>query len=213
MKNKKVLVAITSAILVVVFAVGVNLYKAQEEKKLGFMAQENAETFIRDYSPTLGSDDAKVYLVEFLDPECESCRAFFPYVKKLLKEFPGQIKLVVRYMPFHKNSRFMIKILEATRKQGKYWKALETVFYYQPNWGNHQNPNPELIWDYLPDAGVDVAQVKRDMNDPEFVRRINQDEKDGKSLGVRATPSFYVNGKPLKSFGYAQLRELVMSEL
>jgi len=213
MKKNKILVVLSIVAMFVVFAVGINIYKKQSAKNIAFLANDNLSTFIRDYSPTLGPEDAEIYLVEFLDPECESCRMFYPYVKKLMKEFPGKIKLIVRYMPFHKNSKLIIKVLEATRKQGKYWKSLETLFYYQPKWGNHHNPNPELIWTYLPEAGVDIAQAKKDMNDPEFVKIIDQDFADGRTLGVRATPSFFVNGKPLKKFGYTHLKALIESEL
>lgn len=212
--NKQKIIFI-SAILVIVaaFGIGFKVYQKDKVEKMSFLAAENAELFVRDYSPRMGAEEAKVYLVEFLDPECESCRAFYPYVKMLMNEFPGQIKLVIRYMPFHGNSRFAIKILEAARLQGKYWEVMEKLFYYQPMWGSHHNPRPELIWKFLPEAGVDIAKIKNDMNNPEFERRIEQDFKDGRQLGVRATPSFYVNGKPLESFGYPQLRELVVSEL
>lgn len=199
--------------MTIAFAVGVKVYKNQTSKHLAFLAKENIDTFIRDYSPTMGPDDAQIYLVEFLDPECESCRMFYPYVKKLMKEYPGKIKLIVRYMPFHKNSRLIIKALEAARKQGKYWQSLETLFYYQPNWASHHDPKPELIWTYLPEAGVNVEQAKKDMNDPKFLEIIEQDFADGRTLGVRATPSFFVNGKPLKKFGYTYLKELIESEL
>ncbi|MBH49104.1 MAG: disulfide bond formation protein DsbA [Halobacteriovorax sp.] len=167
----------------------------------------------RDYSPTLGPDDAKVTLVEFLDPECESCRAFYPFVKELMAKYPNDIRLVVRYAPFHGNSKFAIKILEAARKQNKYWEALGVLFYFQPQWGDHHNPQPELIWNYLPQAGIDVEQIKKDMDDPKFVEIIEQDVSDVKDLGVRATPSFFVNGKPLTEFGFNQLQALIESEL
>ncbi|OUR94208.1 disulfide bond formation protein DsbA [Halobacteriovorax marinus] len=213
MKNKKVIVGVSVFVMMVVFALAASIYKNQMDKKMSFLASDNVETFIRDYSPTLGSDDAEIHLVEFLDPECESCRMFYPYVKKLMSEYPGKIKLVVRYMPFHTNSKFVIKILEASRKQGKYWEALETLFKYQPKWGSHHNPRPELVWTFLPEVGVDVEQIKRDMNDPSFVKIIEQDLADGRTLGVRATPSFFVNGKPLKKFGYSYLKDLIEAEL
>jgi protein-disulfide isomerase len=51
------------------------------------------------------------------------------------------------------------------------------------------------------------------MNDPEIVKLINQDLADAKTLNVRKTPGFFVNGKPLSRFGYQQLKELVDSEI
>lgn len=209
MKNKIMIVLIAIMSLAIVFMVGRKLYKSQETERLSFMAKEDFSTFVRDYSPRLGRDTAKVYVVEFLDPECESCREFYPSVKMLLEEFEGQIQLVVRYAPFHGNSIFIIKILEAARKQNRYWETLETLFRYQPEWGSHHHPRPELVWTYLPETGVNVDQIKKDMEDPAIQTMIQQEMQDGQTLGVKATPTFFVNGRPLERFGYEGLKELV----
>ncbi|MDH3723985.1 MAG: hypothetical protein OER74_21000, partial [Desulfobacteraceae bacterium] len=61
--KKQFIVFISIVFLILLFVLGVNIYKTQQAKKYGFLAQENAPTFVRGYSQTLGSDDAKVYLV------------------------------------------------------------------------------------------------------------------------------------------------------
>ncbi|RLA40133.1 MAG: disulfide bond formation protein DsbA, partial [Gammaproteobacteria bacterium] len=100
--KKQYIVLISSVSLAVLFVLASHLYKQQQIKKLGFMAKNNAATFVRKYSQTLGSDEAKVYLVEFADPACETCARFYPFVKKMMAGNPGKIKLVMRYAPFHK---------------------------------------------------------------------------------------------------------------
>jgi protein-disulfide isomerase len=211
--RKKFIVLISSVFLILLFVLGVNIYKSQQAKKYGFIAQENASTFVREHSQTLGSDDAKVYLVEFSDPACETCSKFHPFVKKLMKDNPDKIKLVVRYAPFHDGSDYMVKILEAARKQGKYWETLEVMFKTQLYWASHHNPQPQLIWKYLQRAGLDLEKIRSDMNDPQIAKIIQQDLADAKTLNVKKTPGFFVNGKPLPSFGYKQLQELVESEI
>jgi len=211
--KKQNMVLISSVLLVIVFALGSYFYKSQQSSKLSFMARENASTFVREYSMTLGSDDAKVYIVEFFDPACETCRDFYPLVKDMLAANPGKLKLVVRYAPFHDGSDYFVKILEAARKQGKFWETLGAMFNSQPYWASHHNPRPELIWQFLPDAGLNIEQIRNDMNAPEIAKRIEQDLADANTLNVRQTPEFFVNGKPLPSFGYAQLKELVESEI
>jgi protein-disulfide isomerase len=213
MKSKNYLILGTSVFLIFAFVLGALLYKQLESNRLGFIAKKNFSTFVRDYSPITGSPDATIYVVEFMDPECETCRAVYPDVKKILKEFDGKIKLVVRYAPFHPNSKLVIKILEASRKQDKYWETLELLFASQPEWGDHHNPNPQLIWDYLPRIGLDIDRIKQDMEDPKIVEIIEQDILDGKTLNVRQTPTFFVNGKSLPSFGMSQLRDLIASEI
>ena len=73
---KRTVFIATAVALIAAFFVGSHVYKSWRVEELGFMAQDNAETFVRPYSPTLGSDDAKVYLVKFSDPACETCAAF-----------------------------------------------------------------------------------------------------------------------------------------
>lgn len=211
--KKQYMVLISIVFLIFLFVLGINLYKSQQTRKYGFMARENASTFVREHSQTLGSDDAKVYLVEFSDPACETCSAFHPFVKKLMAANPGKIKLVVRYAPFHDGADYFVKILEAARKQGKYWETLEVMYQTQRYWASHSNPQPKLIWKFLPRAGLDLVKIRNDMNDPEIAKLIQQDLADAKALKVRKTPGFFVNGKPLPSFGYKQLKELVESEI
>lgn len=210
MKNKKLFIFSSICLLLALFGIGVKLYQNAQKSKV---SKIESSVFEREYSPSVGNKDAKVTMVEYLDPECESCRAFYPYVKRILNDFNGQVRLVVRYAPFHANSQFAVKILEAARKQGKYWEAMELLFHYQPAWGSHHNPRPELIWNYLPEIGLDIEKIKTDMNDPEISKIIQQDIADGQKLGVRMTPTFFVNGRQLERFGYEYLRDLVKEEL
>ena len=200
-------------VLIIAFVFGSSYYKGKQAEKFGFMAQENASLLVRDHSQTLGSDAAKVYLVEFMDPACETCAAFSPFVKQMMNANPGKIKLVLRYAPFHDGADYFVKILEAAKKQGKYWETLDVMYKSQPYWASHSNPQPQRIWQFLPKAGLDIAQIRKDMNDPAIVKLIEQDLADAKTLNVRKTPGFFANGKPLQIFGYRQLQELVQSEI
>jgi protein-disulfide isomerase len=211
--KKQYIVLLTGICLILLFVFGVYLYKNYQIKKYGFMAQENAFTFIREYSQTLGSEDAKIYLVKFTDPGCETCSKFHPFLKKLMSIYHNKIKLVIRYAPFHKGADEMVKILEASRKQGKYWETLEVMYESQGYWASHHDPQPQRIWKFLPKAGLDLEKIRVDMNDPEIEKIIKQDMADAKTLNVTKTPGFFVNGRPLPSFGFNQLQEVVESEI
>lgn len=210
---KYVLIGTTCLILAFAFVVGSNYYKEQQSAKYGFMAEKNSELFIRDHSQTLGSDDAKVYLVEFMDPACETCALFAPFIKKIMAANPGKIKLVLRYAPFHEGADNFVKILEAANMQGKYWETLAVMFKTQNIWASHHNYQPERLWEVLPRAGVDIEQIRKDMHSPAIAKIIEQDMADVKTLNVQKTPGYFVNGKPLQTFGYKQLYQLIQSEL
>ena len=214
MKSKLVL-SFAAALVVAVcgFYLLRHLYQADQSKQLTEISQQNSQVFERFHSPRYGDTSAKVVLTEFLDPECESCRRFYPFVKELLEEFKGQVQLVVRYAPFHKNSEFAIRAVEAARVQGKYWEGLELLFKYQPEWGDHHNPQPERIFEYLPSLGLNMDQLKEDMKDPKIEAILKQDLEDLKALEVRGTPSFFVNGRRLFNFSRDGLRALLVDEI
>ncbi len=210
---KYIMFGLACLVLIFGFVFGSSYYKGKQVEKFGFMAKENASTFIREHSPTLGSDDAKVYLIKFTDPACETCAAFAPFVKQAMAAYPGKIKLVLRYTPFHDGADYFVKILEAAKKQDKLWETLDIMYKSQNYWASHHNPQPEKIWQFLPKAGLDIERVKKDMKDPAIVKIIEQDLADAKTLNVKKTPGFFVNGKPLQEFGYRQLQHLIQSEI
>lgn len=211
MKNKMYLLFISVVLLLAFFIFGIEKFHNSEKARLDFISTHNFEHFVRPYSPMKGSENAKVFVTEFLDPECESCRASYPAVKQLLKDYEGKIKVVIRYKPLHRNSEFAIRILEASRVQGKYWEALEMMFKSQPYWGNHHKPQPELLWYYLPTVGIDIEKIKKDMNSPEIQKIIETDLADGQKLLIRGTPTFFVNGKLMA--GPEHLKNAIDEEL
>jgi len=168
---------------------------------------------VRMHAQTLGPADAKVHIVEFLDPACEACRAFYPFVKQLMAANPGKIKLTVRHVPFHNGADSVVKVLEASKKQGKYWPTLEAVLASQPQWAVNHQARIELLWNQLEGIGLDLEKVRMDMNAPEVERNMKQDQADAAALKVEKTPEYFVNGRRMEAFGYEQLRKLVQEEV
>lgn len=173
----------------------------------------NAAALVKFHSPSVGPVDAKVTIVEFLDPSCEACRAYYPLVKAVMAEHPGKVRLVLRYAAFHQGSDTVVKILEAAKTQGLYWQSLEAVFQSQPVWADHGNPQVERVWDFLQPIGLDVEKARRDMQNPAIAAILAQDMADVTALKVERTPTFYVNGKPLLVMGEKGLRDLVAQEV
>jgi protein-disulfide isomerase len=211
MKQKTIFIA-TTVLLVVAFGFGVQFYKGQKAEQATQATLQNRDALVRFHSPTLGDASAPVHIVEFLDPACESCRAFYPFVKELMAAHPG-VRLSIRYAPFHKGSDEVVKALEAARKQGKYWETLEALLAAQPLWAPDHTAHLGLVWPHLEALGLNMERLKEDMKSQEIVRLIARDLEDVKALDVRGTPTFFVNGKPLPSFGPEQLQRLVKEEL
>ena len=206
---KKVLFIGSAVLLLAAFVFGALMYNAQRAEEATKAAQKNQAVLVRMHSPNLGPAEAKVHIVEFLDPACETCRAFYPYVKKFLADNPGKIRLTIRYAPFHTNSDQVVRMIEAARRQGKFWEALEALLATQPDWAPRHTPQPERALQALLPLKLDMERLRRDMNAPEIAAIVDQDLRDARTLNVSATPEFFVNGKGMPSFGYEQLKGLV----
>ena len=205
--------AASALVVVVGFLLAASWFKGQRAAELGFMAQTYAATFVRPHSAVLGAANAKVFIVEFTDPACETCAVFSPIAKRFLATYPEKIQLVVRYAPFHDGSSGAVRVLEAAKMQGKFWEALDLLYQNQQVWTQHHQVLPERIWQLLPQVGIDLQRLEMDMGDPRVTAVIEQDLADAQALGVRKTPGFFVNGKPLEPFGERQLAALVEAEV
>ena len=207
---------LVGAVVIVVAAslIGVFAYRARVVDARPDSTQKGAAAaLVRFHSPNIGANDAKVTIVEFLDPSCEACRAFYPIVKSILDEHQGKVRLVVRYAPFHKDSDVVVRILEAAKLQGLYWQSLEATFQSQPVWAEHGNPQTQRIWEFLRPLGLDVDRAKRDMESPSITSILKQEVADLQALKVERTPTFFVSGKPLATFSEANLRAMVEQEV
>ena len=213
MKNK-IAVVLAVVVLAILFVVATNFYKKSEDTKIeNLSTSSSGAPFVRDHSPSFGENKNNVTIVEFLDPQCEACMRFHPVIKKVFKEYKEESKLVIRYLANHGDSKFAVRILEAARKQNKYNEALEVMFNTQPQWANHNNPQPELLWTFLPQAGLDMVKLKNDFKSNYIDGMLSLDRSDAEALNVRGTPTFFVNGKILKKLSYQSLLDLVESEL
>ena len=151
------------------------------------------DRLVRADSPTRGPADAPVTLVEFLDPECEACRAAYPEVERLLAEFEGRVRYVVRYVPGHANSALAVVALQTAAAQDAYWEMLGLLFERQPEWGEQQEPQTEAFLRYAAELGLDTDPFAAAFAQPD-VATVDRDLQDAIAVGVQGTPTFFVNG-------------------
>lgn len=211
--TKRMIVISTAMIAIAVFAAAGFFYDRYDTERQIRAAASASNHFVRPHSPIIGPPDAPVTIVEFFDPSCEACRAFYPVVKQILARFPKDVRLVIRYTPFHKGSDEAIKILETARTQSLFEPVLEALLATQPTWAVHGDPNLDKAWEAAGTAGLDLARARRDMSRPEIDEVLRQDTADIQAADVKGTPTFFVNEKPLPSFGAQQLYDLVLSEV
>ena len=205
--NRKTIFSGVAILLLVGFAAAAMLYKNNQPD--GQDGAANASVLERPGAPTKGAEDARVTIVEFLDPACGTCAQFHPLVSRLEQRYRGKVKVMARYAPLHPGSEQVVKMLEAAHRQGRFWQALGVLFANQRRWVVNHHSQPQHARAVLNSIAMDHPKLDSDMHSADIASAVEQDVRDGQALGVRATPEFFVNGKPLPSFGYEQLERLV----
>lgn len=205
-KRKTIAILMNAIAMPIAFAADVNPKPAQPSQSAG-------DRLVRPHSPVFGPKNAPVTIVEFFDPACEACRQFYPLVKELMRKYPSEVRLVLRYAAFHKGSDQIVKFLEASKLQGKYWEVLEAVLTAQPQWASHSNPNIDLAYQAAAKTGLDVAKALADAKSAEASAVLAQDFQDLNALEIASTPSFFVNGRPPFRLSANGLAALVADEV
>lgn len=156
------------------------------------------ERIVREDSHVLGEEgSSEVVLVEFLDFECEGCRAAYPIVEGLREEYAGQVTFVARYFPLpgHFNAERAARAVESAARQGEFEAMYQRMFETQVQWGEQQTPADDVFRQYAVDLGLDMEQYDSDYASKEVADRVQRDVDDGLALGVQGTPTFFLNGE------------------
>lgn len=206
--KRRTLVVSTAFAAAAVFAGGAALYGGKPAEAPPATPASD-DTLVRMHSPVIGPASAPVTIVEFFDPSCEACRAFYPIVKQMMAQTGDDVRLVLRYTPLHEGSDEAVRILEAARKQDRFQPVLEALLANQPEWAVHGAPNIEKAWQIAAGAGLDLAQAREDAVSKAVDNVLAQDVADVKANNVRQTPTFFVNAKPLTEFSPQGLYNLV----
>jgi protein-disulfide isomerase len=213
MNAKKFTVIGLVTIVALFFYLGMSTYTSRVQTAQEVQVKAEQIRLVRFHSPVFGPQNAPVTIVEFFDPACETCRAFYPIVKNLMAQYPKDVRLVIRYAPLHQGSDRVVKLLESSKSQGKYQEVLEAVLAAQPAWADHGQPNIEIAFKAAEQAGLDITKARQDIEKPGMQSLLQQDIEDLTALQVTKTPTFFVNGRSLPSFGPDQLAALVAEEV
>lgn len=157
-------------------------------------------------SPLKGPENAPVTIVEFSDYQCPFCARSEPLINDVLKEYPTQVRLVYKHFPLtaiHPNAMGAAQAAAAAQKQGKFWQMHELLF------ANQRALQPEQLKSYAQQVGLDVAKFEADMASPEVKSAIQEDMQLAQKVGIRGTPTIFVNGKIVQNRSLEGFKQLI----
>jgi protein-disulfide isomerase len=175
-----------------------------------------AADVVREDSHVLNqAPDEKAVLVEFLDFECEVCRAYYPTVEQLRAEHGDELTVVMRYFPIpaHANSTNAAVAVEAAAAQGRLEPMYQRMYETQAEWGEAQESRADVFRGFAQELGLDMNAYDAAVADPATTERVRSDFDEGRALGVGGTPTFFLDGKKLEVTSPEALAEAVQSTL
>ncbi len=146
-----------------------------------------------------GDVQAPVVLIEYLDFQCPACRAYHPLVQQLKQDFAGELLVVSRHFPLTQVHPKAIEAgiaAEAAGRQGQFDAMGDLLFQNQDEWKAAEN-SQALFVSYAGQLGLDTTQFVSDLADPALAARVQRDLDATVSLGLSATPSFFLDGTQL----------------
>lgn len=146
----------------------------------------------RDFS--LGAADAPITIVEFFDYRCAFCHAAYEWVSELARRRPD-VRLVLKELPvLGPDSMEAARASLAAMPQGRYWEFHRAMITYQGDL------TPEAINRLAQRAGIDVARMRRDMDDESITRQLEQIRAQAIEYQFNGTPGFVINGETIPGF-------------
>ena len=213
--SKQLKISATIAGLFVLVAAGLlGMGAATEDKKKKAPSETTKSSasadprLVRSDSHVLGEKGAgEVTFVEFLDFECESCRAVYPAVEQLRKDYAGKVTFVARYFPLpgHFNAERAARAVEAAAQQGEFEAMYQHMYETQEKWGEQRVPLDDTFRGFAEDLGLDMDRYDADYASAATKARVGKDVADGTALGVAGTPTFFLDGERLEPRSYDDL--------
>jgi len=149
------------------------------------------DRLVRGGSAVLGDQNAVVTVVEFGDFQCPACGVLHRVLQPVMRSDTGQsARFVFRQFPLpqHERAQLAAEASLAAEAQGKFWE------YYDLLFDNQEALTRGDLERYAEQLGLDMAVFRAALDEGKYREAVQQDVNDGRALGVRATPTVYING-------------------
>jgi protein-disulfide isomerase len=162
----------------------------------GVTAAGAAEPPAATIEPTMtrGPAAAPVTILEWSDFQCPFCQQAQDTMARLLGEFPDSVRLVFKDFPLRSHEGALPAALAArcAGAQGRFWEYHDLLFVAQPAFSR------EELLGYARRLGLDVPRFTECLDAARFRDAVAADQREGRAAGVRATPTFFVNGEKIE---------------
>ncbi len=127
----------------------------------------------------------------------------------MLEKYPNNVKLAFKHFPLrnHQLARPAAIAALAAGEQGKFWEYHDALF------ADYSKINEQLFITIATKLELDIDQFNKSRTNPKFQTAINRDLQEAASIGVRGTPTIFINGKLLRNRSLQGFESLIEQEL
>lgn len=150
---------------------------------------EDVNTYIRSHNPTIGSPDAPVTILAFIDFECPYCQRAFPIFEQVIDEFGPAVRIVFKHFPIqqiHPRSNHAGLAATCAQEQGEFWNYYKRLF-------EKKKLDTASLERYARDIRINENTFSACLRSQKFQHYIDQDLQDVLAVGARGTPTYFVN--------------------
>lgn len=155
------------------------------------------ERLMRGDSQIIGNRNSSVTIVEFVDLACGTCKKYDFLLKSIVEKYEGNVRLIIRHFPREENSRIAARAVESAALQGRFWEMENLLIMRQEEWASDQSKVRAYLLDRANELGLNTSKFDDDLDSPAIAEKIRRDLNDAENLGVKISPTFFVNGHRL----------------
>lgn len=167
-----------------VFVVGILIFLSPI---LAFSAESNQSPTAHIASQ--GPSNAPITIIQFSDFQCPFCARALPVAKRILKEYPGQVRWVFKHypLPFHNDAHLAHEAVLAAGEQGKFWEMHDLIF------ANQSEMKRSQLLEYASQLDLNIKIFTASLDSGKYKSVVENDIKEGLSLGAQGVPAFFIN--------------------
>ncbi|KKU83098.1 MAG: Protein-disulfide isomerase, partial [Parcubacteria group bacterium GW2011_GWA2_47_8b] len=186
-------------VAIIVLVLGLIYFGGKSDESSNIISGEPRQVTALDW--VRGDITAKVTIIEYSDFQCPACGAYYPVIKRLEEKFGSQIAVGYRHFPLtqiHQSAELAATAAEAAGRQGKFWEMHDLLFENQKTWSTNSDVK-EIFIGYAKQLQLNEGQFINDLAAKDLREKISASYKEGVSLGITGTPTFFLNGRKLSA--------------
>lgn len=157
--------------------------------------QSNEEVVLAE--KVKGNPESSVVLAEYSDFQCPACQSFTPILEEIMSDYGDQLRFEYHHFPLisiHPSAELAARATEAAGIQGKFWEMHDMLFARQQQWSQNINPRNQFEA-YAEELGLDTEAFNRHLNNKEVREAVQEGMREGRTLEITGTPTFFLNGE------------------